>query len=84
MHNVIDIQLYENNDNALKLAQQDLNKLYDEFIEKYGYINEKDAKRAFCDDVEYPLLCALEEKNENRYVKTKIFTERTIHPQKKK
>lgn len=84
LHNVIDIQLYENDDNALKLAQQDLNKLYDEFIEKYGYINEKDAKRAFCDDVEYPLLCALEEKNENRYVKTKIFTERTIHSQKKK
>lgn len=83
LHEVINIQLSEGGDNELKDAQRDLNRLYDDFVGKYGYINDKDAKRAFCDDVEYPLLCALEEKTDDQYVKAKIFTERTIHPQKK-
>lgn len=84
LHHVIDIQLSEGSDNELRKSQQELNRRYDEFIGKYGYINGKDAKRAFCDDVEYPLLCAMEEKKDDEYVKAKIFTERTIHPQKKK
>lgn len=84
LHNVIDIQLLEGGDDELKGAQQELNRLYDDFVNKYGYVNDKDAKKCFCDDVEYPLLCALEEKKDDEYVKAKIFTERTIHPQKKK
>ena len=84
LHHVIDIQLSEGGDNELKETQKELNRLYDDFIGKYGYINGKDAKRAFCDDVEYPLLCALEEKKDDEYIKAKIFSERTIHPQKKK
>ena len=52
LHEVINIQLSEGGDNELKDAQRDLNRLYDDFVGKYGYINDKDAKRAFCDDVE--------------------------------
>lgn len=44
LHNVIDIQLLEGGDDELKGAQQELNRLYDDFVNKYGYVNDKDAK----------------------------------------
>ncbi|MDD3414206.1 MAG: DEAD/DEAH box helicase family protein [Lachnospiraceae bacterium] len=80
LHKVIDIQLNNISDYELKNAQLELNELYDQFVTQFGYINEKDAKRAFCDDVEYPLLCALENMVDEKYEKAKIFSEQTIHP----
>lgn len=84
LHHVIDIQLSGCSDDELIESQKKMSKLYDDFVGKYGFINDKEVKRAFCDDVEYPLLCALEEKKNETYVKTKIFTEHTIHPQVKR
>jgi len=80
LHEVINAQLEGCSDSKLKEIQGRLNERYDVFAEKYGAINERDAKRAFCDDVEYPLLCALEDLVDDHYEKAKIFTERTIHP----
>lgn len=80
LHNVINIQLSGGSDSDLKNAQRELNELYDVFVAKYGYINDREVKRAFCDDVEYPLLCALENMVDEHYEKAKIFSEQTIHP----
>ena len=58
--NILNIQEQSCTDNELKQAQNQLNSLYDEFIKKYGYISNRDNKRAFSDDPDYSLLCSLE------------------------
>lgn len=80
LHSLIDIQLSGCTEAELKPYQEKLNSLYDDFVSRYGHINEKDAKRLFCDDVEYPLLSALEDLKDDHYEKAKIFSEQTIHP----
>ena len=84
LHSIIDMQIKGCSDADLKDAQIILNRLYDHFVSEYGHINDKDVKNAFCDDVEYPLLCALEDVKDGKYVKAKIFTEQTIFPSVKK
>ena len=84
LHDVINIQL-DGDISGLSEAQRELNVLYDEFVSTYGIINSRTIKNAFSDDVEYPLLCALEVlKPDETYEKAKIFTEQTIHPNVKK
>ena len=80
LHEVIDIQLKGCTEDELKEVQSRLNYLYDSFVKEYGAINERRVKLAFADDVEYPLLCALENLVDDHYEKAKIFTEQTIHP----
>ena len=80
LHEVINIQLEGCTDAKLSKCQEELTKAYDSYVMKYGYINDKDSKRAFGDDVEYTLLCALEDSVDGKFVKAKIFTEHTIYP----
>ncbi len=78
LHKVINIQLEGCTEDVLIKHQKQLNTLYDEYVKEFGYINENETKRAFCDDVEYTLLCALEDIEGNHYVKAKIFSQATI------
>ena len=80
MRKLIEIQVNGCREEELKRNQLILNELYDEFIKKHGYINESNNKRAFFEDVDYPLLCSLEDKKEDIYIKSEIFSKQTIRP----
>lgn len=84
MHELINVQLEGHPEAVIKECQDRLNTAYDVFVEKNGFINEKENKRAFCDDVEYTLLCALENPTETSYEKAQIFTKQTIFPRIKR
>lgn len=80
LHELIDMQLEGCNPIQLSDCQKRLTVAYDNFVRDYGYINDKNNKNAFWDDVEYTLLCALEDSVDGKFVKAKIFTEQTIYP----
>lgn len=89
LRKVFDIQLQDGTDEELSVAQSELNKEYDEFIKKYGYINDSVNARAFDNDPDYYLLTSIENKvsrdEENEkpiYEKGDVFTKRTIRKSK--
>ncbi|MBP2028228.1 N12 class adenine-specific DNA methylase, partial [Acetoanaerobium pronyense] len=76
---------YQKNDYSevdILYKQKELNELYDDFSKKHGYINSRSNKKIFKDDSAYPLLCSLEEfDNDGNYTaKADIFSKRTIKP----
>ena len=76
---LIDIQMEGCNEKELTGKQKELNNKYDKFIEQYGVITSKANKTAFQDDSDYPLLCSLEEVNEDGEVKkADMFYKQTI------
>ena len=72
---LIEIQGKSVADDDIKPLQERLNKEYDNFVKKYGIINNSANKSAFEEDCEYPLLSALENINEEtkEATKTDIF-----------
>ena len=84
LHELINAQLEGKSEGEIKGFQEALNSKYDSLVAKYGYINDKTCKNVFADDVEYTLLCALENLVDDHYEKALIFTEQTIHPNIKK
>ncbi|MCL2776070.1 MAG: hypothetical protein FWD71_22415, partial [Oscillospiraceae bacterium] len=79
-HKLIDYQLNDYPDEYIKTAQNNLNRLYDDFTQKYGLINSNANNKAFSSDSAYYLLCSLEILNENNELarKSDMFTKRTI------
>ena len=77
---LIDMQLEEYSDVAIKGKQAKLNTLYDSFSKKYSLINSQTNKRAFNQDSSYCLLCSLEKLDDEGNFKGKadMFTKRTI------
>ena len=76
---LIDIQLKGCSEGELKAAQEELNAVYDRYTKKYGFINSQGNARAFRDDEDYPLLCSLENVDEEGIVtKADMFTKQTI------
>ncbi len=77
---VIRSQLQEPDYDAIVRGRRLLNLHYDHFVARFGAINDRANRRAFRGDPEYPLLCSLEDYNEEtkRAEKTAIFRERTI------
>ena len=76
---LIDIQMEGCSEEELTDKQALLNVKYDKFVERYGYITGKSNKMAFRDDSDYPLLCSLEEVNEEGEVKkADMFYKQTI------
>ena len=76
---LIDIQMEGCSDEELADKQQLLNVKYDKFVGKYGAITSKANRTAFRDDSDYPLLCSLEEVNEDGEVKkADMFYKQTI------
>lgn len=84
LKDLINIQSSNATDNEVQPYIAKLNKEYDNFVKKYGYISSGANKNAFREDTEYPLLTALEEYNEEtkEYEKRDIFYKRTIQPYK--
>ncbi len=79
---ILDIQVNNCSDNELIYEQNKLNDIYDSFIKKHGYINQKSNKKVFENDIDLQLVLAIENitkvNNVDCYEKAKIFTERTI------
>lgn len=82
VRNLIDLQSEDYPDRDIKESQGKLNRLYDEFTEKYGLINSRANVSAFSDDSSMALLEALEILNDDGSLKRKsdIFFKRTIKP----
>ena len=76
---LIDIQMEGCSEEELSDKQRLLNVKYDDFIKQYGAITSKANRIAFRDDSDYPLLCSLEEVNEDGEVKkADMFYKQTI------
>ncbi len=69
-------------EDAIRQTQGELNRLYDQFTEKYGLVNSRGNALAFSDDSSYYLLCSLEILDEDGQLERKadMFTKRTIKP----
>jgi len=81
--NVIKVQMDGGDDAELEEAQAELNRLYDRFRVRYGYINSKQNLTAFSKgNTLLAFLRALEEPTRwsGQFRKTPLFTERTIRP----
>ena len=70
------------NETEIKKARTKLNKLYDAYVKKNGYLNSPSNKSAFKGDPDYFSLYALENYNPETKTATKadIFTKNTIAP----
>lgn len=77
---MIDLQTEDYPDENIKVAQEKLNRIYDNFVKKYGIINSRGNRLAFEADSSYYLLCSLEViDSEGRFVrKADMFSKRTI------
>ena len=65
--------------NYNQVYHTDLNRRYDQFTKKYGYINDKTNARLLKADIDYYLVSSIENKNEDgSYSKGDIFTKQTI------
>ena len=69
-------------DDSITESRAKLNKVYDAFVEKYGFVPDKKNKEAFKGDDDYQLLSALEneDKEHNTYTKADIFEHNTVKP----
>ena len=80
VNDVINLQTEEYPDENIKNAQKKLNRVYDDFVKKYGIINSRGNRLAFEADSSYYLLCSLEilDGDGNFVRKSDMFTKRTI------
>lgn len=80
---LIQYQLEEYGDAAIREKQRELSTCYDTFTKKYGLIHSTANKRAFNQDSSYCLLCSLEILNDEGTLERKadMFTRRTIKRQ---
>ena len=84
VHDLIDLQMEDAPDDAIREKQSELNAAYDAFFKEYGLLNDRKNGRLFEDDSSYYLLCSLENLDENGKLKSKadMFTKRTIRPER--
>jgi len=80
LRGVITYQKEDYPEEEIKALQGRLNKLYDDFSNKYGLINSRANKRLLQEDANYSLVSTLEnlDKEGNFIGKSDIFTKRTI------
>lgn len=77
---LIEYQTEDYSDEVISEQQQKLNRLYDDFVVKYGLLSSRANNMAFSDDSSYSLLCSLEILDENGELmrKADMFIKRTI------
>jgi len=77
---LIEYQTEDYSDEIIREQQRKLNRLYDDFVAKYGLLSSRGNNMAFSDDSSYCLLCSLEILDENGELERKadMFTKRTI------
>src|SRR5579875_2007417 len=73
-------QLDDEPEEVITAARRELNRVYDRFTSRHGYITSKENFRAFCGDPDHPLLLSLENYNAEAKTATKtaIFERRTL------
>lgn len=79
---LIEYQTEDYPEEMIRTEQENLNRLYDAYTEKYGLINNRGNYLAFASDESYFLLCSLEVLDDEGNFKRKadMFTKRTIKP----
>ncbi len=79
---LIEYQTEDYPEEMICTEQENLNRLYDAYTEKYGLINSRGNYLAFASDESYFLLCSLEVLDDEGNFKRKadMFTKRTIKP----
>ena len=79
---LIEYQTEDYPEEMIRIEQENLNRLYDSYTEKYGLINSRGNYLAFASDESYFLLCSLEVLDDEGNFKRKadMFTKRTIKP----
>ena len=79
---LIEYQTEDYPEEMIRTEQENLNRLYDTYTEKYGLINNRGNYLAFASDESYFLLCSLEVLDDEGNFKRKadMFTKRTIKP----
>jgi N12 class adenine-specific DNA methylase len=77
---LVRLQMEDYSDEEIKGGQVILNQSYDDFVEKFGVINDKRNAKLFRDDVSYALICSLENIEHDKGIVTKadMFSKRTI------
>lgn len=77
---VLTLQLQDGTEEEIRQAQQELEQRYDAYTGQYGLLNSRGNKLAFQEDDSYPLLCSLEELDEDGGLRRKadLFYKRTI------
>jgi len=80
VRDVLRTQLADSAEEEIVDARRHLNLIYDQFVARFGPINESANRRAFRGDPDLPLLCSLEDYDDDtkRATKAAIFRERTI------
>jgi len=84
VRDVLRTQLRETGEEEIISSRRQLNLQYDHFVSRFGPISHSANRRAFRGDPDLPLLCSLEDYDQEtrRAAKMAIFHERTIAPQK--
>ena len=82
---LLDLQMNNSDsslDESISEIRAKLNKVYDAFVAKYGFVSDKKNKDAFKGDDDYQLLSALEneDKEHGTYTKADIFEHNTVKP----
>ena len=82
---LLDLQMNNSDsslDESISEIRAKLNKVYDAFVAKYGFVSDKKNKDAFKGDDDYQLLSALEneDKEHSTYTKADIFEHNTVKP----
>ena len=80
LKDVIYKQKEDYSDDEVKIAQEKLNEVYDNFSKKHGFINNLSNTRALKEDSNFPLVSSIEilDEEENFKAKGDIFSKRTI------
>ncbi len=80
LREVFRTQLDEEPEEKITAARQELNRVYDRFVSRHGYITARENFRAFTGDPDHPLLLSLENYDAEKKTATKtvIFERRTL------
>ena len=84
LRELIQAQMEDKNDEEIRALQEKLANIYQSFTKKHGAVSSRANALAFRDDSAYPLICSLEELDEEGNVKrlADIFHKRTISAKK--
>ena len=80
LKDVIYKQKEDFSEDEIKASQEKLNKIYDSFSKKHGFVNNLSNRRALKEDSNFPLVSSIEilDEEENFKTKSDIFSKRTI------
>lgn len=79
---LLDAQISDQGDGAIKIARHNLNVLYDAFVKENGPLNKPANARLIKNDSDFPFILSLEnyDKDSKTATKAAIFTQNTVSP----